>query len=136
MFSFFCVFAIFGKFAAFQKILGNFFSWNTYFLYPRSLVAFPTKSIRSLFCTLKTSLMCKPKGPGFNFLGLLHTGHPLYRGNKIIFFAYLSSQTLFYKESDSVAATLINISTAFSKKLQLCQILQKTTKNENILRTY
>ena len=96
----------------------------------------PTKSIWLLFCTLKSSLICKPKGSGFNFVGLLHTGHPLYRGNKIIFFAYLSSQTLFYKESDSVAATLINISTAFSNMLQLCQILQKNTKNENILRTY
>ena len=119
----------------FKKFWAFFFR-NTYFLYPRSLVTFPTKSIWSLFCTLKTSLMCKPKGSGFIFVGLLHTGHPLYRGNKIILFAYLSSQTLFYKESDSVAATLINISTAFSNMLQLCLILQKNTKNENILRTY
>ena len=128
MFSFFLCFCNIWQICSISNIFGHFFLKNLLPLYPRSLVTFPTKSIWSLFCTLKSSLICKPKGSGFNFVGLLHTGHPLYRGNKIIVFAYLSSQTLFYNESDSVAATLINISTAFSNMLQLCQILQKTQK--------
>ena len=123
-----------------SKNFGQFFLRNTYFLYPRSLVTFPTKSIWSLFCTLKSSLICKPKGSGFNLVGLLHTGHPLYRERKSFSFPICHHKTF------SIRKVIVWLPPSLISALhfQTCCIFAKYCKKnhkkwnhiKNILRTY